>query len=325
MSGEEYGAFKRGHVRYPLLVSTDNPLLLDADPSVSILLDYFAAVLNAYVGDRLSAQASLEGLRIDSAVLTKVGVELTTEILADRPHFPLLALYRVNDTDSAHTIAWRKDVAQLGFAWILPALSGRQVAALAPIRRSIARVIGQTLHRGADPNFMSGASVFEMTEWQHARLVTTAYGTFEGLAPNDSYRAVTGIIELVERDMPAEDAFPTFNGANVAIDQQVSDGTVLADVVNFTINPAPTITLVSPSSGSKAGGTPITITGTGFTSPMSLTIGGVSTPAVVVSATAITATTPPHEAYPTFMADVALTNLDGQSARLSAGFTFTSP
>jgi hypothetical protein len=71
---------------------------------------------------------------------------------------------------------------------------------------------------------------------------------------------------------------------------------------NFTYSPvgaAPTVTKVSPNSGGYGGGTAITITGTGFTSPATVAIGqGNGTtgaiPAnkvVVVSSTEITATT----------------------------------
>ena len=56
---------------------------------------------------------------------------------------------------------------------------------------------------------------------------------------------------------------------------------------------APTVTSISPTSGSVAGGTSITITGTDFTGATAVTIGGTAaTNVVVVSSTSITATTP---------------------------------
>src|ERR1700733_3232139 len=45
-------------------------------------------------------------------------------------------------------------------------------------------------------------------------------------------------------------------------------------VENFTTVSAPTITSISPSSGTTAGGTAITITGTGFASGATVTVGG---------------------------------------------------
>ena len=58
-------------------------------------------------------------------------------------------------------------------------------------------------------------------------------------------------------------------------------------------NPAPTVTMVSPSSGPESGGTPITITGTGFMPGATVQIGSVAVSATYVSSTTITAVTPP--------------------------------
>lgn len=66
--------------------------------------------------------------------------------------------------------------------------------------------------------------------------------------------------------------------------------------IDFTV-PAPTLTLIDPVSGPTAGGTPVTITGTGFVDFMSvLTFGGTSATPSIDSTTTITATTPAHAA-----------------------------
>ncbi len=60
----------------------------------------------------------------------------------------------------------------------------------------------------------------------------------------------------------------------------------------FTYRPDPTVTAISPASGSHLGGTPVTITGTGFVAPATVTLGGVAATGVTVaSPTSITATT----------------------------------
>ena len=62
-----------------------------------------------------------------------------------------------------------------------------------------------------------------------------------------------------------------------------------------TSNPAPTVTGVSPTSGSTAGGTAVTIAGTGFLSGATVSFGGTAATGVnVVSGSSITATTPAH-------------------------------
>ena len=62
-------------------------------------------------------------------------------------------------------------------------------------------------------------------------------------------------------------------------------------------NPAPTVSGVSPTSGTTAGGTPVTITGTGFLAGATVKLGGTAATGVnVASSTSITATTPAHAA-----------------------------
>lgn len=92
--------------------------------------------------------------------------------------------------------------------------------------------------------------------------------------------------------------------------------------------PAPTVTSVTPSTGTTAGGTTITIAGTGFQSGATVKIGGVAaTNVVFVSATQLTAVTPlgPANDQATVPKDVTVTNPDGQSGTRSGGFTYTVP
>jgi hypothetical protein len=61
--------------------------------------------------------------------------------------------------------------------------------------------------------------------------------------------------------------------------------------------PAPTVSAVDPSKGPSEGGTPVTITGTGFLPGATVEIGGAAASSVdALSETEITAVTPPHEA-----------------------------
>ena len=87
-------------------------------------------------------------------------------------------------------------------------------------------------------------------------------------------------------------------------------------------NPAPTVTSVSPSSGSSGGATGVTITGTNFLSGATVSFGGnAATNVTVVSSTSITARTPTHA---TGAVNVVVTNSDGQSGTLSNGYTYVN-
>jgi hypothetical protein len=89
------------------------------------------------------------------------------------------------------------------------------------------------------------------------------------------------------------------------------------------IQPVPAITAIAPSSGSIAGGTAVTITGTDFASASAVKFG--STPATgytVDSETQITAIAPPS--LVTSKVDVAVTTAAGNSAIVKAdSFTYT--
>src|SRR6187401_2471184 len=84
----------------------------------------------------------------------------------------------------------------------------------------------------------------------------------------------------------------------------------------------PTLTSVSPTSGSTAGGTTITLTGTNFVSGATVRVGGVlATNVVFSSATQVTARTPAGSAG---ARDVQIVNPNGQSATRTGAFTYTT-
>ncbi len=88
----------------------------------------------------------------------------------------------------------------------------------------------------------------------------------------------------------------------------------------YTYIVAPTVSSVSPLTGSTTGGTAVTITGTNFAAGATVTFGGTAaTNVVVVSGTQITATTPPGSAG---AVTVTVTNPGAQSGSLANGFTY---
>lgn len=62
----------------------------------------------------------------------------------------------------------------------------------------------------------------------------------------------------------------------------------------YTYAPLPTVASISPTAGPVAGGTSVTLTGTGFVAGATVAFGATQSPTVtVVSATQITAVSPP--------------------------------
>jgi len=84
--------------------------------------------------------------------------------------------------------------------------------------------------------------------------------------------------------------------------------------------PFPAVTAIDPPSGDAAGGTPVTIRGSGFFPGARVTIGALAAEQVViVDEGTITAVTPPNTAG---AADVVVTNPGDLDAILAAGFTY---
>jgi len=113
---------------------------------------------------------------------------------------------------------------------------------------------------------------------------------------------------------------PGPGGTNVDVTVTNTDGQTAVVIGGYTYQAGPSITAVSPSSGSTSGGTVVTITGGGFVNGATVTFGGTAgTGVVFVSATELRAVTPAKSAG---AVSVVVRNPDGQQATKAAGFTY---
>jgi hypothetical protein len=89
----------------------------------------------------------------------------------------------------------------------------------------------------------------------------------------------------------------------------------------FPAAPPPALTSVAPSQGLAAGGTTVTLGGSGFVAPVTVSFGAAAATVVSVSPSAVTVVTPTHAAG---AVAVAITNADTQTSTLPSGFTYTA-
>ena len=134
--------------------------------------------------------------------------------------------------------------------------------------------------------------------------------TFTGTAATADNTPVATEV-LVTFDNSSEGVFDTLPGFT-------SNG---ATITQPLPPPPPAVVGISPASGPVAGGTTVTITGTGFVNVTAVTIGGRPTSFAVASSTSLTAVTPPGTTGP---ADVGVTTGSG-TATLLSGFTYLGP
>ncbi len=134
--------------------------------------------------------------------------------------------------------------------------------------------------------------------------------------------AATNVSVVSSTSITAKTPSHASGTANVVVTNSDGQSGTLNNGYSY-VNPAPTVTSVSPSSGSSGGATGVTITGTNFLSGATVTFGGsAATNVSVVSSTSITAKTPSHA---TGTVNVVVTNSDGQSGTLNSGYSYVNP
>ncbi len=120
---------------------------------------------------------------------------------------------------------------------------------------------------------------------------------------------------------------PAHTAGNVDVIVVTSQGSSTAnpaqDQYSFTSS-GPTVSSVSPGTGSGSGGISVTISGTGFSSVMGVSFGGTNASSFTInSASSITAVAPAHTAG---MVDVVVSTSGGSSSTSSADqFVYTAP
>ena len=103
-----------------------------------------------------------------------------------------------------------------------------------------------------------------------------------------------------------------------------TSATSSADQFTYSANPAPVVGSVTPNTGGIAGGTTVTILGSGFTAASSVFFGATAATSFTVSSDGSVSAIAPAESAGTV--DITVTTASGTSATSSADqFTFTAP
>ena len=151
----------------------------------------------------------------------------------------------------------------------------------------------------------------------------TGTGFLSGATVSLGGTSATGVTVVRSTSITATTPAHAVGSVNVVVTNTDAQFGTLTNGYTYTSNPAPTVSTILPNTGTTAGGTAVTITGTGFLAGATVTLGGTSATGVtVVSSTSITATTPAHGAG---AVNVVVTNTDTQFGSLTNGYTYTNP
>ena len=149
----------------------------------------------------------------------------------------------------------------------------------------------------------------------------TGTGFLSGVGVTFGVTACTNLSRVSETTITC--TTPAGSAGAVTVTATNSDTQTGSLSSGYTYQAAPTVTSIDAVSGTTAGGTSVTITGTGFLIGVGVTLGGsAGTVTSLNSSTSITATTPSGTAG---AKDVVATNSDTQSGTLSSGYTYVNP
>ncbi len=156
------------------------------------------------------------------------------------------------------------------------------------------------------------------------------YGTTSSYRGNIFRIGLSGVYEILHRyKKDGSEGCCTLGGLVQGSDGSfygVSESTGATTATGFffrltlPVGPIPTITGVSPSTGASLGGTPVTISGTGFQPGATVTIGGVPASVSSITPTEVLATTGAHALG---TVEVVVTNPDYGSTTLSCSYTYS--
>ncbi len=202
---------------------------------------------------------------------------------------------------------------------------------MAPVTTDAATGVGAadaTLNGMTGPAAATGHSFWVSTSTfstMSSTLPTNVYSTPDlgAIAANSAFSASLSSAA----GLPAVAASTTYYYAAWAdVGGVWTPGAVMSFTTSAVSTPsAPAVTSISPSSGAIAGGTSVTITGTGFTGATAVDFG--STPATITATTSDTSITATSPATSTAgVDDVTVTTPEGTSAKSSADrFTYMAP
>jgi Domain of unknown function (DUF1929)/IPT/TIG domain len=174
----------------------------------------------------------------------------------------------------------------------------------------------------APPPTVSAISPISGTANGSTAVTITGTGFLAGATVKLGGTTATGVTVVSSTSITATTPAHAAGTVDVTVTNPDAQSGILTNGYTYTgTNPAPTVTSITPNSGTANGGTGVTLTGTGFLAGATVSLGGTgATGVTVVNSTSITATTAAHAAG---TVNVIVTNTDAQSGTLTNGYTYT--
>ncbi len=303
----ESAAHQHGAVILPLTVASPNSLLRDADPAIFYALEYFQWVLDDKIGRRFESAAASAGIILNKAVAHAIPIEPSLHLATNAVEFPLLSVHRGKGRTDDKTTTYRQTKTRIIVHYVLPPMNAGQAEQLRPILNAVKIALDRAVAVGFDPAFTPSGGEVGDTPWalerggiQKIELEEASHSAFE-IADGLPMACLVYEGMLSERDSVPEGAYDDLTAVTATVEViDPVDGSSAGTVGEVTTTNAPTLDSISPTSAPDTGGTTLTLTGTLFRAPASVSVGGTAcTGVVVVDETTITCVSPAVAAYVT--------------------------
>lgn len=238
-------SFTYGGVTFPLSGSTSRSLLQVADPILFAALDFMSAMITAYVGGRLLAEAADAdcGANITKSVATALPYEPGPYLRQAQVKFPALFIYRRRATNDYRTTVHSHESSTIDCAYVLPSLSPAQAEHILPIRHAVKLLIADRLEHGWDSSYtppfagaVAGQPLWPLAGVEKITVNECTYGGFDGVG--DLYLpAVIATITAQERH--GKPSSVVLSGMDASIPILASDGTTTPVVADTNSNHVP--------------------------------------------------------------------------------------
>lgn len=219
----DYTSYKFGGVQTPLAASTTNELLQDADPSIFYMCDFLSAMLTYHLGARFAAEAAVSNIPGFTGVLADtVPFDPAPFLVSNQFKFPLLAIYRIQDTETEHTRFWMRSDADVAVMYILPPITAGDMRIIGPILNAVRVVMLTSIERGFHPSYTPPGAAIGTSAWVKSEMMglqLKSSRTGGGVIPvgNDKlfFPAWQGVVTLKERTDIVRSDYLTFAGSDV--------------------------------------------------------------------------------------------------------------
>lgn len=220
--------FQVGGVVFPLTTTSGHDLIVDADPLIFNLLQFFKSVITTYMGARFAIDATAADLKDAANVLITSPVKQLVpyspaEYLQEVQYkFPLLSAARVDETYKETTRIWFTESMKLEVLYMLPPLRPEQAYKLDMYRSLVTKILIDRLELGYDPSYNNGELVFQTAGIEEIKFVRSDYIGLEKPATNTFFPSVMMTFDVKERKNQVAGSFPDLSNISGEID--ISDG-----------------------------------------------------------------------------------------------------